>query len=200
MSMRKTNACTKQTSNSITPNNTPDSQSPPLSLQTRLRSTCPAPILASNRRQRVNGRTTRLTPSTRLRKAAKYQGVFKGNNLLKLFLFNLIITKLLTHSPKARLKLNLKTVVRGKEYPTREELLISAKEINPLNIKSKALLLKGKASYANRLLKYQELLLTKNKQKMQALTVTSLTLQFSLVLTGKNVNNGQKRLNKVVIN
>lgn len=97
-------------------------------------------MFASNRKQRVTGRTSTLTTSTKHKKGTKYQGEFEGNIAEKKV--DLFICKKIPPSQQARaaLRLNPKVVVTGYLYKVMEIKFNNLKDRNslsssPVNVK-----------------------------------------------------------------
>jgi len=111
--MKKTNACTIQTTISKIPNSLPIIQKYGI-LQIKVSKICPALILARSRKHKVIGRTKILTISTKLKKKIKYHGEPIGNKALKGNTFIIRIRILQNQKHKAKDRLNLNTVVKGK--------------------------------------------------------------------------------------
>lgn len=91
----------------------PRNHKPLLILQIRESKMCPALILANKRKDKVIGRTNKLTTSTKFKNGIKYQGLLAGKIAAKVLGFKNNNNNLETQKDIARLKFKEKTVVVG---------------------------------------------------------------------------------------
>lgn len=111
--MKKTKAWTTHTISSNIPKTLPSNHIPEDILQIKESKICPALILASNRKDKVTGRTNKLTNSTIDKKGIKYQGELEGKIAAIVLGFKNKKIKLEFHKQTATLKLKERVVVTG---------------------------------------------------------------------------------------